>query len=149
MTVLWSLGNDWYIFPRFGILCLEKSGSPGLLTASSPDIPPDRWRSRHELTPATGWTGPPADSQPHTGLEANTIYIHTFKDFYGNESLFIEKYVQDLTSQPVRQVVNITWGCSWSGILFYICRLVPVTLAPQLCRQTKCIGHDEVPKRHM
>jgi hypothetical protein len=28
----WAFGNFvsiWYIFPRFGILCQEKSGSPG------------------------------------------------------------------------------------------------------------------------
>jgi hypothetical protein len=31
--VLWVFGNVvviWYIFPRFGILCQEKSGNPGL-----------------------------------------------------------------------------------------------------------------------
>jgi hypothetical protein len=30
--ILWSFGNFvviWYIFPRFGTLCQEKSGSPG------------------------------------------------------------------------------------------------------------------------
>jgi hypothetical protein len=29
---VWPFGNlveRWYIFPRFGILCLEKSGNPG------------------------------------------------------------------------------------------------------------------------
>jgi hypothetical protein len=31
--ILWQFGNAvviWYIFPRFGILCQEKSGNPGL-----------------------------------------------------------------------------------------------------------------------
>jgi hypothetical protein len=30
--ILWPFGNVaeiWYIFPRFGILCQEKSGNPG------------------------------------------------------------------------------------------------------------------------
>jgi hypothetical protein len=30
--ILWTLGNlvaIWYIFPRFGMLCQEKSGNPG------------------------------------------------------------------------------------------------------------------------
>jgi hypothetical protein len=30
--ILWTFGNvvvTWYIFPRFGILCQEKSGNPG------------------------------------------------------------------------------------------------------------------------
>jgi hypothetical protein len=31
--ILWPLGNlvaIWYIFPRFGMLCQEKSGQPGM-----------------------------------------------------------------------------------------------------------------------
>jgi hypothetical protein len=31
--ILWPFGNVvaiWYIFPRFGLLCREKSGNPGL-----------------------------------------------------------------------------------------------------------------------
>jgi hypothetical protein len=30
----WPFGNlvvNWYIFPRFGILCQEKSGNPGFV----------------------------------------------------------------------------------------------------------------------
>jgi hypothetical protein len=32
-NILWPFGNivvNWYIFPRFGILCQDKSGNPGL-----------------------------------------------------------------------------------------------------------------------
>jgi hypothetical protein len=31
--ILWTFGNvvvNWYIFPRFGVLCEEKSGNPVL-----------------------------------------------------------------------------------------------------------------------
>jgi hypothetical protein len=32
--ILWPIGNlvvIWYLFPRFGILCQEKSGNPDLI----------------------------------------------------------------------------------------------------------------------
>jgi hypothetical protein len=36
-NILWLFGNVlviWYIFPRLGILCLEKSGNPGAKPSS-------------------------------------------------------------------------------------------------------------------
>jgi hypothetical protein len=37
--ILWPLGNSvaiWFISPRFGILCQEKSGNPGTKALSYP-----------------------------------------------------------------------------------------------------------------
>jgi hypothetical protein len=36
IPMLWLFGNVvviWYIFPRFGILCQEKSGNPVIMTS--------------------------------------------------------------------------------------------------------------------
>jgi hypothetical protein len=50
LYILWPFGNlvaIWYIFPRFGILCHEKSGIPALRTFSSPSKKSSVMRNVH------------------------------------------------------------------------------------------------------
>jgi hypothetical protein len=49
LNILWPFGNSveiWYIFPRFGIFCQEKSGNPAANTSVKYK---KRWHARNKL----------------------------------------------------------------------------------------------------